>query len=220
MLTRMEQKIEDIKKYMDEKFENQQSFFSAIAKDICSTVFDKCLLQEQVMSLKHANLQMQNSKEELEQYGRRLCLRINGVPVKSDETSDDVLKYIKEMFDEGELDFSDTVIDRAHRIGPEYSDYKTKKKCKAIIVRFTTFRHRTLVYRARKQIRDVKIRLDLTKERHALLLEANNLVKGNNDVKFCFVDINCRLKIKWEDELRPDSFFSSLEDLKGKLQVN
>ena len=49
------------------------------------------------MSLKHGNLQMQNSKEELEQYGRRLCLRINGVPVKSVETSDDVLKYIKEM---------------------------------------------------------------------------------------------------------------------------
>ena len=93
----MEQKIEDIKKYMDEKFENQQCSFSAIAKDICSTGFesfekivkeqmekqnekiskletDKCLLQEQVMSLKHGNLQMQNSKEELEQYGKRLCL--------------------------------------------------------------------------------------------------------------------------------------------------
>ena len=38
MSTRMEQKIED-KKYMDEKFENQQSSFSTIAKDICSTVF-------------------------------------------------------------------------------------------------------------------------------------------------------------------------------------
>ena len=70
---------------MDEKFENQQSTFSAIAKSICLTVFesfekiikdqmkkqnegiskleaDKCLLQEKVMSLKHANLQIQNSK--------------------------------------------------------------------------------------------------------------------------------------------------------------
>ena len=69
MLTRMEQKFEDIKKYMDEKFENKQSVFSAIMKDICSSVFesfekiikkqmekqndriskleaDKCLLQE------------------------------------------------------------------------------------------------------------------------------------------------------------------------------
>ena len=36
---------------------------------------DKYLLQEQVMSLKHANLEMQISKEELEQYRRRFCLR-------------------------------------------------------------------------------------------------------------------------------------------------
>ena len=125
------------------------------------------------------------------------------------------------MFDEGILDISAIVIDRALRIGLEYSDQKIKKKCKAIIVRFAMFRYRTLVYRTSKKIRNnVKIRLDLTKERHALLLEANNLVKGNNNVKFCFVDIYCHLKIKWEDELRPDSFFSSLEDLKRKLQVN
>ena len=38
---------------------------------------------------------MQNSKEGLGQYGRQPCLRINEVPVKSDETSDDVPKYIK-----------------------------------------------------------------------------------------------------------------------------
>ena len=89
------------------------------------------------------------------------------------------------------------------------------KKCKIYnIAKFT------LEYQARKKIRNnVKLCLDLTKERHALLLEVNNLVKDNNDVKFCFVDINYCLKIKWEDELQPDSFFSSLEYLKGKLQV-
>lgn len=64
---------------------------TAIGKDSCTTVFesfeiiikeqmkrqnerisrleaDKCLLQEQVIGLKYANLQIQNSKEELEQY--------------------------------------------------------------------------------------------------------------------------------------------------------
>ena len=40
MLTRMEQKIEDIKKYVNEKFENQQNFFSATAKDFCSNIFE------------------------------------------------------------------------------------------------------------------------------------------------------------------------------------
>ena len=84
------------------------------------------------------------------------------------------------MFDESELDILDSVIDWAHRIGSEYSDYKTKRKCKVIFVIFTTFRHKTLVYRARKKIRsNVKIRLNLTKERHALLFEANDLVLLN-----------------------------------------
>ena len=52
------------------------------------------------MSLKHANLKMQNSQKELEQYERRLCLRINGVLIKSEETRGDVLNYVKEIFDE------------------------------------------------------------------------------------------------------------------------
>ena len=126
----------------------------------------KSLLQEQVISLKHTNLQMQNSKGELEQYRRQFWLKINGGPVKLDETSDDVLKYVKEMFNECELDISDTVIDWTNWIGLEYSDYKAQKKCKAV-VRFTMFRHITLVHKARKKIRNnVKIRLYLTKERH------------------------------------------------------
>ena len=63
------------------------------------------------------------------------------------EASNDVLKYVKEMFGEGELDIPDTFIDRAHHISPEYSDYKTKKKCMAIMAIMaiiTTFRHRIL----------------------------------------------------------------------------
>ena len=93
------------------------------------------------------------------------------------------------------------------RTGSEYSHYETKKKFKAIIVRFTRFKHKTSVHWEKKTIRNnVKIHLDLTKEREALLLEANNIVKCSNDVKLCFVEINCRLKIMWEDELWPGSF--------------
>ena len=57
---------------------------------------------------------------------KQLCLRINRISFKSSEKSDDVLKYVQEMFDEGELDIPDTVIDQAIRTGPEYSDYKKK----------------------------------------------------------------------------------------------
>ena len=131
-------------------------------------------------------------------------------------------KNVKETFDWGELNIPD-VIDQAYWIVPEYLDYKTKRKCKAIIIiRFTTFKYIPLLYQAKIKIRNnIKKCLDLTEERHALLLEPYNFVKRNNSVKFHFVDIiNCPLKIKCEDELRPDSFFSSLEGPTEKSQVN
>ena len=41
--------------------------------------------------LRELNINNQSCNEELEQYGRRLCLRIDGVPTVKDESSDDVL---------------------------------------------------------------------------------------------------------------------------------
>ena len=44
-------------------------------------------------------------------------------------------------------------IDRAHRIGKSYHQ-KIEKKCKSIIVKFVSFRHRTKVYKRRKNLND------------------------------------------------------------------
>lgn len=125
---------------------------------------------------------------------------------------------MKRMFEEADIQIPDNVIDRAHRIGKEHTDRQSNKTCKSIIMRFTTFRHRTLVYRSRKNLKKgIKVRVDLTKRRHTLLTNANKFVADDDQVKFCFVDINCRLKIKWSDERRDDSFFSSMEDLQDIL---
>ena len=94
--------------------------------------------------LKTRNVQMRNSKkkcEEHEQYGRRLCLRIKGLTKKIKEDANDVLNQVRDLFKEAEVEIIDAVLDRAHRISKESND---------VIVRFTTFRHRTLFYRNRK----------------------------------------------------------------------
>ena len=57
-----------------------------------------------------------------------------------------------------------------------------------------------MVYRVKKNINPgTRVKLDLTKSKYTLLTDANKVVKQNSDIKFCYVDINCRLKIK-----RPD----------------
>ena len=119
------------------------------------------------------------------------------------------------------LEIPDTVIDRAHRIGVPYVDKTTKKSCKSVIVWFSTFRHRTIIYRAKKNVKSpVRVKIDLTKKRHNLLFPANKYVSNIDSVKFCYADFNCTLKIKWEDESINDTFFYFLAELKGHVNAD
>ena len=109
----------------------------------------------------------------LEQYGRRLCVRIDVVPTVDNETSNEVLDTVKSWIKETSCDIPDVVIDMAHRIGNGYNDKKTNARCKSIIVRFTTFRHRTMFYRSRANLKNnVKLKLNLTKSRWKIFTKA------------------------------------------------
>ena len=143
--------------------------------------------------LKTRNVQMRNSKkkcEEHEQYGRRLCLRIKGLTKKIKEDANDVLNQVRDLFKEAEVEIIDAVLDRAHRISKESND---------VIVRFTTFRHRTLFYRNRKKLKNQSIHLHLTKSRLSLLNKARKLIENNEDIAFCYADINCRCKLRFKN---------------------
>ena len=89
----------------------------------------------------------------MEQCGRRLCRRTDSVPKQNNENAEDVFKFVKGLIEAvPDLEIPEVVIDKAHRIGPDHTDKKTQKMFKSIIVRFTTFRHRTTFYRARRFI--------------------------------------------------------------------
>ena len=105
------------------------------------------MLQQHVREYQKRVNRLENDSEEQEQYGRRLCLRIEGVPSAEKETSEEVLEKVKCLVSESGCDITDVVIDRAHRIGKGYTDKKSYLSCNSIIVRFTTFRHRTMLYR-------------------------------------------------------------------------
>ena len=49
------------------------------------------------------------------------------------------------------VDIPNEVIDRVYGIGISYTDKNLNVECKSVIVRFTTFGHRTMVYRAKKK---------------------------------------------------------------------
>ena len=138
IIRRMEDKLEQLKSYFNTKFSEQeenltQTFNNIIAdlkkeitKEIQHEVSKQCkqlgsednILKKQVAKLREMNINNQSRNEELEQYGRRLCLRIDDVPTVENESSNDVLEFTKSLFKEAKVAVPDNVLDRAHRIGP------------------------------------------------------------------------------------------------------
>ena len=144
-----------------------------------------------MVELSKLSIENQLTNEELEQYGRCFCVRVDDIPAVSNQSSDDVMNLTKSSFKEAKVSIQENVLDRAHRIGPIYTDRISQKKCKTIIVRLTTFRQRTLFYRARKNLKNAKVKLDLTKSKFDLLKRANNHVKEIRTISF-FI---CRCKL-------------------------
>ena len=105
------------------------------------------MLKYQVSELRRLNISNQNNHEESEQYDRRLCLRIDGVPKNTKEPSDSVLDSVKSLFKEGKVDIPESVIGCAH--GTEFRDLDASSNnyYESIIIRFTTFRHRAMFCR-------------------------------------------------------------------------
>ena len=82
-------------------------------EELLSTV---SLLQEHVHYYQNHLNQIKCENEELGQYRRRCCVRIEGIPLVENETSDEVLGKVMSLMDEAECDIPEVVIDRAHRM--------------------------------------------------------------------------------------------------------
>ena len=118
-----------------------------------------------------------------------------------------------ELFNKLELDIPGACIDRAHRIGK-----RTPGRVRPMIVRFTIWRHRTMVYRKRKDYVNCRIALDLTKTRINILKEAIDLARESDRISYALADINCSLCVKPRTSLvkltnGSFKFFNTIEDL-------
>ena len=118
-------------------------------------------------------------------------------------------------FKEAKAAVSDNELDRAHRTGSSYTDRITNKKCKSIIVRFTVFSHRTLLYGSRRIVKSgFKMKLNLTKSRFNLLKKASNYVKEIPPISFFYADANCHFRVKFHVVNQQDIFFSTFGGLR------
>lgn len=128
---------------------------------------------------------IERKSDDHESYLRRQCLRITGIPEDANEDGEASLKKVKKEVKKLGLDINDSDYDRAHRIGKV-----VEGKCRMMIVKFTTWRVRTYVYKKRKKSGKTRFYLDLTRRRFNLLKESQELTDQNDKVDFVFSDNN------------------------------
>ena len=142
--------------------------------DLLSEISDLIHLEvEKAMKKQKENFgsalhKLQKRVIKLEQYGRCLCARLEDIPVEKDKIADKVFSKAENLLKEAGPSLSGNCTDRAHHIGRNYKCHKTNKTCRSAMVRFTSFKHRTLIYRNRNFLKDVRLNLDLTRKRYVL----------------------------------------------------
>ena len=163
---------------------------------------------------------LERKTDDLEQYGRRLCIRIDGVEVNEDETAEECTGKVLNMLQKSDVEVSNKDIDQAHRIGSKKTVSADGKKVQQIIVKFLTWQKRNIVYHSRKAVKEkfgYSVRLDLMKKKLDLLRQARELIEDRPEVDFVFTDINCRLVLKMTNDSM--KWFSSESELNSILKI-
>lgn len=203
LISTLEQKLEAV---IDEKIELAMKPFE-----------DRIASLENKLSVYEAHMEkLEMEVEKAEQYSRRSCLRIYGIPVPNNanknESSNDCVEKVMDLCKKMEVNIPDSEIDRAHRIGSKKRVEGVDQQ--AVIVKFKSWKSRCAFYRGRKKLDEnslVRIRMDLTVQRLKLLSLAIELSKKNSHVDFAFADVNCRLALKMTSgQFR---FFNTEEEL-------
>lgn len=164
-----------------------QDSFKEQVSELVGSIVEGVLqgLQSKVAGLEKENTELkkkigslETALDNAEQYSRRNCLIITGVPETTEGNTDDYVCNLARAID---VDLSVDDIDRSHRLGKPRTG--PEQKPRDIIVKFVSYRKRASFYKARiltksRGYRGVYINEHLTKTRGNLLYEARRRVKS------------------------------------------
>ena len=134
-------------------------------------------LTENVSRLTQKVDDLSEAVEKQEQYSRRNCLLLHGIPEKKQENTDELcIKAINEHLD---LDINDRDIDRTHRIG---NPRNTDEKPRPIIIKLVRYNDRKKIFDSKKKLKGKKIAIteSLTVTRMKKLNEARERYNFKN----------------------------------------
>lgn len=159
--------------------ELKQEVYTSVSVDVSTTQEDIGKLQAEVKQLKSTNTRLANQLDDNQQYSRRNCLILHGLPEARGENTNEVsLEHINKYLN---LNLKSDQIDRSHRLGKRHTNLSSagKPKHRPIIMKFISYQHRAAVFREKRHLKDTRtlITESLTSARMELLRDAQNQVR-------------------------------------------
>ena len=140
--------------------------------------------------------------DNLQQYERRHCLVVDGIPPpypgERENTDDKIIETLSASFEELNKNDLRAVIDKSHRIGP------IRESKQSVIVRFNSHSARSKIYNLKKKSLNDKVKLEvsLTKERRDFIEKLKERVADIDEIEFPFADVNGDIRLLLKEKFR------------------
>lgn len=222
--------LEETNKFLDlanakyEEAMNTLSKHNEVQKEITA---ENKILKSAMQSLEGKVYRMQAELNDIEQYSRRECLEIQGIPLPKDgghaEDTNQIITKIGELMS---VEIDEVDISVSHRL-PVSRNYKGNRSEPAIIAKFVRRDVKEQFYRARKELKNlttkdlgydisnnIYINESLTESNKALFKEC---VKAKKEMGFTFIwTSNGKIFLR-KDEHSPVIHIKSKDDIVKKL---
>lgn len=192
---------DDVYNVIAAKLEEQvvEKVYQAVSLDLKKYTDEVGTMKKKIAEIKKETKVLQDEKEDAEQYSRRNCLRIYGIPEGPEVKTDELVLHLFNT--KLGLTVQPDAIDRSHRISPRpsyaadegrepstsptYASTTRRNKPRPIIVKFSRYNVRNDVYRARTRLKNadgpkIWLKEDLTTKRASLFWELVNSKKSKS----------------------------------------
>ena len=134
--------ITDLEAYVVENLESLEKRMTKLEERM-SVIGDR---------MRKRDREVEDRQDEGEQYSRRNCLLLHGVPEVKDENTDRLVLHHLQKVTGNEVKITD--LDRTHRLGPRKSAAEAVKSGnRPIIIKFVSYRVRKMVYDRKKALK-------------------------------------------------------------------
>ena len=158
-------KIDELERsvsFMSNKYDDLGKKFEALELQNKYIIDDHTRFRCNINNITNELEQIKQDLDDMEQYIRRECLEIRGIPLAKDEDTNQIVRKVGQLID---VDINDEDISVSHRTRLSSRNSENKKQEPAIIVGFVRRDVRDDLYKARTSLRN-KSTKDLGMARH------------------------------------------------------